>query len=143
MPDYYKVKIGDTWLTNDGTDTGIACKISPGAELAKLWRSKTGGTQNAADNTPWSFVTEFNGEGVVLKFAPGELLEDEYDDLMAELDALDPTTQTIQVLIEDGPGPDLDLECIPLYPDWVEHGGEFIGERVMGLVFNLAVKEKN
>lgn len=143
MADYYKVKIGGTWLTRDGTEDGLPCRVTPGPELAKLWRDKTGGTQFAADNTPWAFVTGFNGEGVVLRFQPFVLTDAEYADILAELNALDPTTSTVQVLIQDGTGPDLDLECIPLYPDWVEHNGEFTEGRVYGLSFNLAVKEKN
>lgn len=135
MPDYFAIQIGATHLTNDGLDTGIPCKVETSG-ISGLFRTRTGGVQFAADGTPYAFVTDHNGKGTQFSLSLAVIMDSEFNDIITEINALDPTLDTLPINIVGPPG-DFTIEAIPLYPEWVVYDGEHIDDRLYGVVFNF------
>ena len=140
MAKYYRVTLGTIHFTDNGAAGGVPCRVEvEGAGV--LGRTKTGGTQLAADLTPYSFVSDWDRRGSSVSIRPTWLTTAVYDSVLALVNALDPVSGTLQLDLVGDPGSH-SLLVVPRYPDWLGGPARFRTGRVFEPVFNFVVKSR-
>lgn len=137
MPDYYRVRVGTHYLTQDGLVTGTPCRVQV-ENIEVLNQTKTGAVIKAADLTPYAFVTDWDGKGSEIVVRPTLLESTVYQDIVDDINTLDPVTETLELSVEGEPG-DHDLLVIPRYPDWLIPPTSFVDTRIVEAGFAFVV----
>lgn len=84
--DFWKVKIGTTWLTDDGTEDGLPCQVDvPG--LGPLFLEFAQSIRKAADGTPYAFILPSDWQGVDLLITVAAMSEEVFTAIIAEINA--------------------------------------------------------
>lgn len=121
MADFAKVKIGNTWLTDDGTEDGDPCMIqTDGLDL--LQSQWVGAVQFSANRKPKHFGTPTNGEGATLRITAFIIDGTRHQAITAELNGLDPFDQddTVEVIVEDEALGNFYMNCKPSLPAFLD-----------------------
>lgn len=135
--DYNLVKVGDNWLTDTGEETGMPCRTEVSG-LDALRFSFTGSNTLAADGTPYSFIVENSGKGLLIEIRPFAITKEVLDDIVEDIeDAV--AGNTPLVIVIGGDTGDFDLSCIPALPKPVEFPGTFSEGRIDGVVFRFLI----
>lgn len=133
----YKVKIGDIWLTNDGTEDGLPCKVEvPNAAI--LLETDIGNVAIGADGVPFrEMPLTPTGAGrpfaVLVKFMTKAV----YDALKAALDTAASSSAEFQVTGTGTPG-DFDVNAIvfdnPVYINFGSFSGNNLKDVIVSFV---------
>jgi len=111
--EFYLVKIGSIWLTDDGTGAGAAC-LTKVEGLAGLFLAHQGNTIKATGGKPYNFTIENEGKGINLITKPFVVTSDVLLDLKTLIDDSNSNGTAIEVQISEGPGSQ-NLDCDPLF----------------------------
>jgi hypothetical protein len=111
--EFYLVKIGSVWLTDDGTETGKAC-LTKVDNLARLFSGREGATQIPLSGKPYNFTRERSGNNVKLICKPFAVTATKLAAIQVLLDAADLAGTAVAVAISDGPGA-VNMDCDPLW----------------------------
>lgn len=141
MADYNLVKIGTVYLTDDGTSGGNPCRTEV-TGLQALKASKTGAVQAAADGTPYAFLTDNTGKGVVIGIKPFTLTKTVFDSVVTAINAALATPAAINITVSGDTG-NFDLDCLPVLPLPVTFPGTFASSRIDGVEFNFIISDVN
>lgn len=139
MPDqdFWKVKIGDTWLTSDGTETGLPCQVEIGG-LGPLFDDFASSIRKAADGTPYAFILPSDWQGTDLVITVLAMRKDEFEAIIAERnDAFDDETLIGISFTWD----DIVFEFDAL-PGAVTPPGSFTAGRFNNVGFNFTVQTR-
>lgn len=142
MADYNRVKIGTVYLTDDGTDTGMPCRVEV-AGLDRLKAVKTGAMAVSADGTPYAFVTDNQGKGATLSIKPFAVRKAVFDDVVDVVNAALTAGTVVNVTFTDGDVGDFDVDCLPVLPNPVTFPGTFSSGIIDGVEIRFAVTEVN
>jgi hypothetical protein len=136
MARFYKVKIGDIWLTRDGLEAGPACKTDiQGAAL--LTSPTVGNVAIGSDGGPFreTPLTPDGGGRAFLISVP-VMKQDVFEDLRAALDAAAASASDFNVTGSGSTG-DFDVDAIvfdnPVYLDF----GAFSGDDIKNVKISL------
>ena len=141
MADYNKVSIGSIFLTDDGTETGLPCRVEV-TGLDRLKPTKTGAVQIAADGTPKAFITGNTGRGVLISIRPTAVMKDVFDDVNDAINDALGVPETINITI-DGDTGTFDLDCVPSLPQPIEFPGTFASEQIDDVRWSFIVSAVN
>lgn len=134
MAEYNRVKIADLYLTSDGTETGIPCRVDV-VGLTKLRPVYRRTVVLPIEGKPHVQLFE-NLIGESFSMTIFQLHTDEYDDLIEIIDAADAGDGEINVTL-DGETGDFDLQCVL---ESIDQPGEFSSNYIpsLQLVFRIA-----
>lgn len=104
---FYTVKIGDLWLTKDGSETGKPCKLEI-QNVEQLWMDKTGSAGQAADGSIFRQLVDVHG--VRIQISVRQIMKDVFDDLLELLNEVNNTGASLPLLIS-GKTKDLAVSC--------------------------------
>lgn len=113
--EYYLVKIGSIWLTDDGTGIGRAC-LNKVEGLSQLFLAHVGSTAVPISGLPFNFILPNEGGGVDLITQPFAVKTSVLASLKSMIDTANTNGTAIQVQISDGPGAQ-NMDCDPLFRD--------------------------
>lgn len=142
MAEFYTVKFGSVYFTDDGTSTGQAC-LTTVTGLDNLQVPYAGAVAKSADNTPYMFVLDFGGQGTEIKIAPMVISASILAALKEVISVAVVTGATINVLI-DGDTGSYNLECLPLFKSEggvkpIEFSGKFFNGQIYDCALNVVV----
>ena len=133
MARFYRLQIGDIYLTEDGTSLGTPCKLQiDGADA--LAQAKTGQITQAADGTPYAQIVEFSS-GKILEIQIQTLLTDVWESLLSLVNTALENSDTIN-LIGTGDVGDFSVDAMPLVPQPFE-AQEFLNGRIKNARFRF------
>lgn len=135
MADFAKVKIGSTWLTDDGTETGDPCMVQTDG-LKRLQSEKLGAVAFSANADPKHFSSPTDWQGVIFRVTAFVMDKTVHQAIVAELNGLDLKTDTIQFILESNLG-DFDLQAKPMLPDFVDAPETFDGDWIDQVTYIL------
>jgi hypothetical protein len=135
--DFWKVKIGTTWLTDDGTEDGLPCQVDvPG--LGPLFLEFAQSIRKAADGTPYAFILPSDWQGVDLLINVFTVSEEVFTAIIAEINAaLTAQTTMAMSLIWNT----IDFEFTAL-PDVPTPPGSFTAGRLNNVGFKFTIEAK-
>ncbi len=110
--EFYLVKIGDIYLTDDGMAGGKAC-LNTVSGLAALFLASNGATVKAVDGSPKNFTLENEGKGINLLTKPFSMKESVLSSLKTLVESSIGGSD-IAVEISDGPGA-ANVDCMALF----------------------------
>lgn len=114
MPnEYYLVKIGTLYLTDDGTSGGAAC-LTKVQGLDGLFLAHQGATRIPLSGDPFNFVKENLGRGVRIITLPFSVSEARLSTLKTIIDTANTGGSAISIEISDGPML-ANIDCDPLF----------------------------
>lgn len=135
MAKFYRVKIGSIFLTSDGSETGLACKLSvAGADALLLSAPVNSSTVLAVDGTPINIFVGTSA-GRILEIRVLVLTKHVWELLVAEINTALENESTIN-LTGTGDIGDFDVDCLPLLPKPFE-AAEFKNERIKNSTFRF------
>lgn len=135
--DFWKVQIGSTWLTDDGTETGMPCQVDVGG-LGPLFLDYASSIRKAADGTPYAFIlpSDWQGDDVVVTVLAMRI--EEFQDIQTDINAALAAESLIAVSITwNAVVFEFDALSVAVTPP-----GSFTAERLNNVGFNFTVHNK-
>jgi hypothetical protein len=137
MARYNRVKIGDVWLTKDGSEGGTPCKvIVQGLERLKL--TMNGKVEIMADGTPVAVLSDV--KGVPLTVRAEAMRKSVFDSIVAVFEQFIDDGLPFDLSIEGDTGDWADgdvLSVIPDFPNHIAFSGEFLNEIIDQVSFQM------
>lgn len=132
---FYKIRIGGVWLTENGAQNALACKLSvAGADALLIYAPVNSATVLAVDGTPINIFVGTSA-GRILEIRVLVLAKDVWNLLVAEINTALENGSTIN-LTGTGDIGDFDVDCLPLLPKPFE-AAEFKNERIKNSIFRF------
>lgn len=141
MADYPLVSINNYFLTDDGTNTGLPCRVNI-PTLDQLQFDFTGQTVQAADGTVHQHILDFAKVGALVDVNCFQLLQDVYEDIRDSM-ATAVSGDTTSNLTISSPYGDFDLEVKPVLPKPIESPGTFVDDRLDNVTFHFIIDSVN
>lgn len=135
--DFWKVKIGTTWLTDDGTSGGLPCQVEvPG--VGPLFLNFASSIRKAADGTPYDFILPTDWQGIDLLINVLTMSEGVFTAIMTQINAAlaAPTTMAMSLIWNT-----IDFEFTAL-PGVPTPPGTFTAGRFNNVGFNFTIVAK-
>lgn len=140
MADFNLIKIGDTYLTDDGLITGDPC-MTEVQGLGQLLSNKIGAVQFTANNVPKIFSAPSVGQGSIILITAFVIDSTTHEAIMDEINALDlEGGDTITIEIEGLTG-NFEFTAVPALPQLVEFPGTFSDTWIDQMTYRFVVKE--
>ncbi len=137
---YNLISLDTIYLTSDGTETGIPCKVEfPNGD--QLRGSLEGATILSANKTPYTFVIPKLKKGVYLPMKILQLMGTQVDDLEELFDTKTLAGETISMVVEGDTG-DYALEVTGYYAEGIrpiQFSGKFNRDRIYDVTLNVVV----
>lgn len=137
MARYNTIRIGSTYLTDDGTSTGSPCRATVSG-LGALWLDHAGVQFLALDGTPYTQVRQTNGRGSAVTVEVEQMPKTMFEAVIGTVQQAAAYSSTVVVDVAGDTG-EFHLVCVPQFPEPVVIGGQFINGRVRGVTFNFTV----
>ena len=134
MSKFYKVKIGAVYLTDNGLQTGLPCKLAVAGADALL-SPFTGSVTPAVDGTPIMQIFETNLKGKVLEIRVFSLTTAVWNSLLALINTALAANTTINLTATGDIG-NFDVQVLPLVPKPFE-ASEFSNSRIKNSTFRF------
>lgn len=145
MAEFYTVKFGAVYLTDTGLVDGQPCRTDV-TGLDGLQVAYAGNEAKSADNTPYMFMLNFEGQGIELKLAPAVMSAAVLASLKTLIEAAIAGNTTINVTLSGDTG-DYDLECLPLFTSGgtkpINFSGKFFNGQIYDTSLNVVVQSVN
>lgn len=137
MQNYWLVKIGSVYLTDDGLSTGSPCRVEV-TGLSTLYQDYAISMRKSADNTPYGFTIPTNGRGVDITVKIVSMGFTQFDAIMNEINTALAGEDTISMEISQGTT-DFTFDALP---GPVQQPGSFVAGRLNNAEFNFTVVAK-
>ena len=134
MARFYKIKINGGWLTEDGSENDLPCKLSVSG-VSKLLNTFSGNTVQAIDGTPITQIFETETRGKILEIIVLWLYAPVWNSVVDLINTAlaEPATMNI---VGTGDIGNFDVDCVPLLPKPFE-ASEFINGRIKDATFRF------
>lgn len=134
MSRFYKIKFNNLWLTADGTENALACKLSVSG-TSDLLNTFSGNVVQAVDGTPIVQIFETGTRGRILEMKVLWLNAAVWTSVVALINTAMADSATINI-VGTGDIGNFDVDCFPLLPRPFE-ATEFINGRIKDAIFRF------
>ena len=138
---YHSIQIGGIFLTHNGLVNGSPCRATVRG-LPKLRQLHTGSTVKSANGTPFLQVYEHNAAGLDFTIDLPRVAKANLDSLIDLINANVSGSLNTRV-IGTGDTGNFDLNCLPLFPDWLDFPGEMSGSIIHSVKLSFCSVSSN
>ena len=141
MSRYNLIRIGDTYLTDDGTESGLVCRSLVTGLDDRVYMTWNGTTVYALDGTPYvQLRIDEERLGSELSIKVDYLSRDVFNELQGYIEEQIADGLSIPVTFK-GYMREFSFNCMPRFPRPMEFPGTWLEGRVLDVSFNFTVLE--